>query len=136
MTKTIKTLPKGPPQNRCGSPSNFCSFNGPSLRHKLPEINNFFGSFSIHFLAISESRLGTSLPDRLVTIPGFQVPYRKEKNSNGGGVIFFVSNSLPFCLRVDLEHLQLELIWIEALLKNFHYLALHTSLWQLWRSTE
>ena len=68
----------------------------------------------VSILAVSETWLGPSIPDCMVTIPGFQPPLRRDRNENGGGVCFYIHNNLSYVRRDDLENCELELIWIEV----------------------
>ena len=68
----------------------------------------------VSILAVSETWLGPSIPDCMVTIPGFQPPLRRDRNENGGGVCFYIHNNLSYVRRDDLENCELELTLIEV----------------------
>ena len=51
------------------------SFNSGSIRHKIHELNNYLQNTMVSILAVSETWLGPSIPDCMVTIPGFQPLY-------------------------------------------------------------
>ena len=102
------------PNNKSASKSvNIATFNARSIRNKIHEINNFTESSSIHILAVTESWLGPSIPDARVELPNFQAPFRRDRNENGGGVSIYLSNNISGKRRKDLEHSDLELMWIE-----------------------
>ena len=90
-----------------------CAFNARSLRNKIEETWKFLSENTIHLLAVSESWFGKSVPDSSVTIPGFQAPFRKDRNERGGGVCLYASNNIPCRCRTYLERPDLELVWIE-----------------------
>ena len=92
---------------------NICTFNARSLRNKTAELSYFVNKHNIHILAISETWLGPSISDSLITIPGFQAPFRNDRNAMGGGVCLFVSTSLPCRHREDIQTTGLEIIWVE-----------------------
>ena len=92
---------------------NICTFNARSLRNKTAELSFFVNKHNIHILAISETWLGPSISDSLITIPGFQAPFRNDRNAMGGGVCLFVSTSLPCRHREDIQTTGLEIIWVE-----------------------
>ena len=102
------------PNNKSASNSvNIATFNARSIRNKIHEIHNFTESSSIHILAVTESWLGPSIPDARVELPNFQAPFRRDRNENGGGVSIYLSNNISGKRRKDLEHSDLELMWIE-----------------------
>ena len=102
---------------------NMCAFNARSLRNKIEETWKFLSENTIHLLAVSESWFGKSVPDSSVTIPGFQAPFRKDRNERGGGVCLYVSNNIPCRRRTDLERPDLELVWIEIFYEKTSFLA-------------
>ena len=55
-----------------------------------------------------------------ITLPGFQEPFRKDRNTKGGGVCIFLSNQLSGKRRSDLEDPDLELLWVEMKLSGYH----------------
>ena len=69
----------------------------------------------VSILAVSETSLGPSIPDCMVTIPGFQSPLRQDRNENGG-VCFYIYNEHSYVRRDtgNLENCELEIIWIEV----------------------
>ena len=54
------------------------SFNSRSIRHKIHELNNYLQNTVVSILAVSETWLGPSIPDCMVTIPGFQPPLPRD----------------------------------------------------------
>lgn len=63
-----------------------------SIRNKLDSLLSLVSDFDI--LCFTESHLNSSIPDRNVFIDGFNTIFRKDKNSFGGGIIVYISNSL------------------------------------------
>ena len=66
-------------------------------------------------MAITETWLHEHISDDLINITGFQPIFRRDRllSRQGGGVCFFVSNEQPAQRRNDLEHPELELLWLE-----------------------
>ena len=64
---------------------------------------------------MSESKLPSSFPDSQFLIPGYRI-VRKDRNKNGGGIIFYINEVIPFKvieskqLPGNLEILKLEII--------------------------
>ena len=66
----------------------------------------------LDILAVNETKLSSSISDELINIIGYQV-VKKDRNIAGGGVCFYVRNSINFKLREDLINNNLELIPLE-----------------------
>ena len=99
---------------------NLCTFNARSIRNKMAELSNFIHSHKIHVLAVSETWLSSLDSDGEIILPGFQAPFRKDRNTKGGGVCIFLSNQLSGKRRGDLEDPELELLWVEIKLSGYH----------------
>ena len=69
---------------------------------------------------MSETWLSSLDSDGDITLPGFQEPFRKDRNTKGGGVCIFLSNQLSGKRRSDLEDPDLELLWVEMKLSGHH----------------
>ena len=122
----VKIMSKMPNNKSTSNSVNIATFNARSIyetkymyqilfsfKIHVHEINNFTESSSIHFLAVTESWLGPSIPDARVELPNFKAPFRRDRNENGGGVSIYLSKNISGKRRKDLEHSDLELMWIE-----------------------
>ena len=87
----------------------------------------------------TETHLNNQITDEDISISGFDVPYRKNRNSHGGGIIMYHKSNINILRRVDLEHKHVESMRIELqtkvhpILVNINYraeLQLHTLYWQ------
>ena len=67
---------------------NICSFNARSLRNKMTELSQFINLHKIHILAVCESWLSDLDTDLSVALPGFQVPFRKDRKTKGGVYVY------------------------------------------------
>ena len=94
-----------------------CTFNSRSLSNKITETSYFIkkNGMRIHIMAITETWLHKHISDALINITGFQPIFRRDRplSRQGGGVCFFVSNEQPAQRRNDLDHPELELLWLE-----------------------
>jgi hypothetical protein len=43
-----------------------------------------------------------------IAISGFDIPFRKDRNSHGGGIIMYHKSNINILQRVDLEHEHVE----------------------------
>ena len=50
---------------------------------------------NIDIIVITETKIDDSFPESQFSIDGFSVPYRLDRNSNGGGVLIFVREDIP-----------------------------------------
>jgi hypothetical protein len=57
-----------------------------SLRNKLNYIIDIVEDFDIIFF--TETHLDNSISDADISLPGFEVPIRRDRNCSGGGIIF------------------------------------------------
>ena len=83
----------------------------------IDSIYHLMGSFkNIHIFSLSETHL-TSQNETQVKIPGFHYinKPRKSRAEKGGGVGAYVASYLPYQRREDLEHPEVECIWLEFL---------------------
>jgi hypothetical protein len=48
-----------------------------------------------------------------IAISGFDIPFRKDGNSHGGGIIMYHKSNINILRRVDLEHEHVESMWFE-----------------------
>ena len=67
-----------------------------------------------HVLGLSETKLNTNHPDSAFEINGYQKPFRRDREFNsGGGLLVYVRDGVCCNRRTDLEHWNLECIWVE-----------------------
>ena len=72
----------------------------------LPENNN------LHILGLSETKLKSHKTTDIFKINGFQTPFRKDNDSNGGGgLLVNVKNGINAKRREDLETQHISCLW-------------------------
>ena len=64
-----------------------------SIRGKFESLKEIIQNY-IDILVVSESKLDESFPPAQFKIDGYDLPYRKDRNKNGGGVMIFVREDL------------------------------------------
>lgn len=72
---------------------------------------------NICMLGISESKLGSDIPDSFCSIQNFQC-FRKDKAQGSGGLLVYVRNDIKCIRRKDLEEEHFESMWFEVCPKN------------------
>ena len=76
----------------------------------------------IHILLISETKLDDSFPNSQFYIEGYKLPFRKDRNRFGGGLLFYVKNE-NICKGVKTElPMSVECMFIEVILNKVKYI--------------
>ena len=88
-----------------------------SLLPKMEEIRILLSITKLDIFTVSETWLDSSVDDSEVQIAGYQC-LRADRNRHGGGVAFYIKNDVAFTHRVDMNHPDMECIWVEVKLKN------------------
>ena len=65
-----------------------------SLRNKFDYLKILVQD-KIDILVVTESKLDETFPGSQFHIPGYKVPFRKDRNKLGGGIIVFVRDDIP-----------------------------------------
>ena len=93
-------------QGICGK--NMCKFSEIKAILMSPE------NSSLHIFGISETKLKSHKLSSCFNVDGFQEPFRKDNDSNGGGgIIVYVRNGINAKHRFDLETNNISCIWLE-----------------------
>lgn len=93
----------------------FIHLNTRSLLHKIEELRILASKTSAAVIGCTETWLDNTVQYAEISIPNY-VMVRKDRNRMGGGVCMYIRSDLAFNPRTDLEHEDLEAIWIELLL--------------------
>jgi hypothetical protein len=62
----------------------------------------------------TETHLNKQTTDDDIAMSGFDVPFRKDRNSHGGGIIMYHKSNINTLRRVYLEHEHVESMWFES----------------------
>lgn len=69
---------------------------------------------NLHIFGMCETKLKSHKPTNVFHINGFQTPYRKDNNSNGGGgILVYVRDHIMSKRRDDLETNDIACLWLE-----------------------
>ena len=52
----------------------------------------------VDILILTETKLGDSFPTSQFMVDGFSMPYRQDKNRNGGGIMIYIRDDIPSIL--------------------------------------
>ena len=84
-----------------------------SLTCHYDELCVFMEDRAIDILGLNETRLDNTIADSQTDIEGYDI-LRRDRNRNGGGVAFYVAQSLTYVNRQDLlSHEDLEILTVE-----------------------
>ena len=71
-----------------------------SIRNKHIELFTLIDS-NIDVLVIGETKLDSSFPNSQFEVDEYKSPFRKDRNSNGGGLLIYVKDDIPSCKLSD-----------------------------------
>ena len=86
------------------------------VSNKIDQVRLLLESDSnhIHVLGLSETKLNAMHLESFFQVTGFQKPFRREREINsGGGLLVYVKDGICANRRTDLEHENLECLWLE-----------------------
>ncbi len=90
--------------SRCDSVGSGCDSGG------VPA----FTDTQVDVLFLNETFLTSNVPNSLYEVSGFTVFRRDRKVKSGGGIMGFINNNLTVKRRTDLEHVDIEILWLEV----------------------
>ena len=82
-----------------------------SLRNKIDYISNIIEDYDIVFF--TETHLDKLVLDKNIHFSGYDIPVRKDRNSDGGGILMYFKTHVNIKRRVDLENPLVECMWFE-----------------------
>ena len=89
-----------------------------SIRNKFETLVSLVTS-DIDILMISETKIDESFPLSQFMIDGFSMPYRRDRNAHGCGIlVYFRNNITSKLLKIENLPLNIEAIFIEMNIKS------------------
>jgi exonuclease III len=82
-----------------------------SLRNKVDYISKIIEDYDIVFF--TETHLDKLVLDKNIHFSGYDIPVRKDRNSDGGGIIMYYKTHVNIKRRVDLKNPLVECTWFE-----------------------
>ena len=96
-----------------------------NIRNKFHYLSDLIKG-KIDLLLVSETKINASFPVNQFKIPGYLLPYRRDRTingENGGGMLFYISDNIP---SKQLENLDFSIVDIECM---FIEIILHNTKW-------
>ena len=125
LSKTTKNFSISLKNNRLKNVDKlvFGHLNINSIRNKFDLLANAINR-NIDVLLISETKIDSSFPDAQFQLSGLNCPYRRDRNRNGGGLMFILRDDLPSKLLQTPPCIDAEILSIELNLRNIKWLLL------------
>jgi len=76
-----------------------------------------FSTYAFNVLALSETWLSSNITDNEISISGYTLAQKDRSGSaklNGGGVLFYICENIPFLVKNELAANNEELLWIKV----------------------
>ena len=106
------------PQVRLTRGLKIAHLNVNRLINKLDGVRELLYDYNLDVLALSETWLSPDIADSEIDLVGYKLVRKDRNGSNklsGGGVMFYVRETIPFTMRADLSLSNEELLWIEII---------------------
>ena len=124
-------LSNGSPINTNISPINTNNFNivhyninSITAEGRLSQLTDICSILNLDVLIITESKLDQSIPNNLITIPGYHDPVRRDRtvnSRNSGGVLIYIAEHLIFQQKTDLQSENFEHIWVDIKIRSVNF---------------
>ena len=97
------------------------NINSITAEGRIDELTYISKLLNVGVFVFTESKLDTTIPTNLIQIDGFHDPVRRDRQTNGrdgGGTLIYVSQSLAFKQRVNLQSENFEHLWVDVIINN------------------
>ena len=88
---------------------------------RIGELTHVCSTLKVDVLVITESKLDQTIPNNLLTIPGYHEPLRHDREINGrhgGGVLIYIAEPLVFQHKPEFQSNNYEHIWVDVRINN------------------
>ncbi len=102
-----------PDFRKCKNGITVSHMNVQSILPSLDEIKLWLKENPYDIFTLSETWLDSSVNDSEIHIPGYVIE-RADRNRHGGGVAVYIKNDIDYKRRSDIEHEDIESLWLEV----------------------
>ena len=90
------------------------------LINKMTDVSKIINNNNMpfHIFGFSETWTNHHIPDKSISIPGYDIIRRNPVNRNQTGMIIYVQSNVSYKLRNDLSHSNIESVWLEV---HYHH---------------
>ena len=96
MSWGFDNLSNGPPINVDNFKIIHFNINSILATDRIEQLTDICRTLRIDILILSESKLDETIPNNIISIPGYHEPIRHDRNRHGGGVIMYIAEYLIF----------------------------------------
>ena len=114
-------ISNGPPINTDNFIIVHYNINSILAPDRIEQLTDICKSLKIDVLVITESKLDQTIPNNLITIPGYHEPLRHDREINGrhgGGVLIYIAEQLVFQHKPEFQSNNYEHIWVDVRINN------------------
>jgi hypothetical protein len=88
---------------------------------RLEELIENVRVLKANVIVLSETKLDDTVPNNIISIPGFHEPIRKDRNRCGGGTLIYISQRFTFKQQLHLQSDSFEHISVDVRVNNDIY---------------
>ena len=93
-----------------------------SIPNKMVSLSDLIKG-KIDLFLVNETKINASFPVNQFKIPGYHLPFRKDRSIRGGGMLFYIADNIPSKeLDIDFLSIDTECMFVEITLNNVKWL--------------
>ena len=121
-------ISNGPPINIDNFKIVHYNINSLLAPDRLDQLTDICRILKIDVLILSESKLDETIPNNLISIPGYHEPIRHDRiinGRNGGGTVMYIADHLIFQHKPELQSEKFEHLWVDVRLDKLFTVSFH-----------
>ena len=111
-------ISNGPPIDIANFKIVHYNINSILANDRIEHLTDICRTLRIDVLILSESKVDQTIPNSLITIPGYHEPLRHDRNRHGGGVLMYIAENLAYQQRSELQSNNYEHLWADIRINN------------------
>ena len=88
---------------------------------RIDELIQNIRTLNAKILILTESKLDSTIPNNIISLPGFHEPIRRDRNRHGGGCLVYISQQLTFKQQSNIQSDFFENISVDIRVDNRIY---------------
>ena len=97
------------------------NINSITAEGRLEELIDTCKTLNVAVLCLTESKLDSTIPNNILKLDGYFEPIRRDREINGrygGGCLIYISDTLTYKQRPDLQSEHYEHLWVDVKINN------------------
>ena len=114
-------ISNGPPLNVDNFNVVHYNINSITAEDRIQHLSTICQVLKLDALVLTESKLDSTIPSNILSIPGYHEPIRKDRPINGrsgGGVMIYISDSLAYQQQYEKQSEHFDHIWVDVKAKG------------------